>query len=138
MAVLIKKGTVLEEEGLNITPLIDCVFLLLIFFMVTTVFKNPAKLIMELPIANNPLKIEERHIIVELDENDIIALNGEVVPLETFDAYLIIQKKITGSSTLLIKADVVAKHGTVLKLMKMAKDVGIETIGMAVDTETEE
>ncbi len=37
-----------------------------------------------------------------------------------------------------IKADVAAKHGTVLKLMKMAKAVNIETIGMAVDTETEE
>ena len=138
MAVLKKKGTVIEEEGLNITPLIDCVFLLLIFFMVTTVFKNPAQLTMELPMADNPLVIEERHLIVELDENDSIALNGEVVPLETFDAYLINQKKITGAGTLVIKADVAAKHGTVLKLMKMAKAVNIETIGMAVDTESEE
>ncbi len=138
MALLIKKGTVLEEESLNITPLIDCVFLLLIFFMVTTVFKNPAQLKMELPMADNPLKIEQRHIIVELDENDSIALNGKMVPLETFDAFLINEKKISGSSTLLIKADVAAKHGTVLKLMKMAKAVNIETIGMAVDTETEE
>ena len=137
MAVLKKRGTVIEEEGLNITPLIDCVFLLLIFFMVTTVFKNPAQLKMELPMADNPLKIEQRHIIVELDENDSIALNGEVIPLETFDAYLITAKKITGAGTLVIKADVAAKHGTVLKLMKMAKAVGIETIGMAVDTETE-
>ncbi|MYC70072.1 MAG: biopolymer transporter ExbD, partial [Gemmatimonadetes bacterium] len=31
----------LEDENLNLTPLIDCVFLLLIFFMVTTVFKQP-------------------------------------------------------------------------------------------------
>ena len=46
-----RRGPVYEEVDLNMTPLIDCVFLLLIFFMVTTVFKQPYSLQVELPQA---------------------------------------------------------------------------------------
>jgi len=72
-----KVESVIETEvGFNLTPLIDCVFLLLIFFMVTTVFKNPAQLQMVLPNAENPMKLDKRQLICELDDEDNIALNG--------------------------------------------------------------
>ena len=83
------------------------------------------------PGDTGPVKIGEHGILYKG------ALNGKIVPLENFDAFLITEKKTSGSGTLVIKADVAAKHGTVLKLMKMAKAVNIETIGMAVDTETQ-
>jgi len=133
MAIKKRSSVLDDEEGLNITPLIDCVFLLLIFFMVTTVFKNPAQLKMVLPNANNPVTLEKRQLVVELDDEDNIALNGKITPIDSFDAELISQKQITSNNTLLIKADVGAKHGTVLKLMKLARGVGIETIAMAVE-----
>lgn len=133
-----KMKSVLEDEGLNMTPLIDCVFLLLIFFMVTTVFKNPAKLIMVLPNAENPVKLDKRQLIVELDDEDNIAINGKITPIDSFDAELISQKQLTSNNTLLIKADIGAKHGTVLKIMKLARGVQIETIAMAVEPVGEE
>ena len=133
MAIKRKQSVLEDEEGLNITPLIDCVFLLLIFFMVTTVFKNPAQLKMVLPEANNPLTLEKRQIVCELDADDNIALNGRNVQIDTFDAELIQEKQTTSNNTLLIKADVGAKHGTVLKLMKLARGVQIESIAMAVE-----
>ncbi len=126
------------EAGFNLTPLIDCVFLLLIFFMVTTVFKNPAQLKMVLPDAENPMKLDKRQLICELDDEGNIALNGKTIPLDIFDAELVSQKQITGNNTLLIKADVAAKPGIVLKLMKLARAVQIETIAMAVESTTEE
>ena len=138
MSVQRRESVVETEAGFNLTPLIDCVFLLLIFFMVTTVFKNPAQLKMVLPDAENPMKLEKRQLICELDDEDNIALNGKTITLDTFDAELVSQKQITGNSTLLIKADVAAKHGTVLKLMKLARGVQIETIAMAVESTTEE
>ena len=46
-----RRKSVYEEQELNMTPLIDCVFLLLIFFMVTTVFKQPYSLQVVLPEA---------------------------------------------------------------------------------------
>ncbi|MFC1651385.1 ExbD/TolR family protein [Candidatus Latescibacterota bacterium] len=138
MAIKKRESVLDDEEGLNITPLIDCVFLLLIFFMVTTVFKNPAQLKMVLPDAENPLSLEKRQLICELDEDDNIALNGKITTIDSFDAELIDQKRITSNNTLLIKADVAAKHGTVLKIMKLARGVQIETIAMAVEPVGEE
>jgi len=130
--------SVLQEHEMNITPLIDCVFLLLIFFMVTTVFKNPAQLKMELPFVDNPQQLDKRQLVCELDEDGNIALNGKVVLMESFDAYLAQEKKTTGNNSLLIKADVAAKHGKVLQLMKIARSVQIETIAMAVESKEKE
>ena len=138
MAIKERKLAVPDEPGFNMTPLIDCTFLLLIFFMVTTVFKNPPQLSMELPIAEHSVKLEKKQLICELDDEDNIALNGKTIPIDTFDAELVSQKQITGNNALVIKADVAAKHGTVLKLMQLARGVNIETIAMAVETESEE
>jgi len=121
------------DASFDITPLIDCVFLLLIFFMVTTVFKNPARLKMELPFAENPRVLDKRQLVAELDDEGNVALNGVMASFDSFDAYLVSEKQKTGNNTLLIKADVHTRHGDVLKLMKIAKSVQIETIAMAVE-----
>ena len=133
-----KKGPILEDDIFNMTSLIDCVFLLLIFFMVTTVFKNPAQLTLKLPIAQNPQELDKLQLVAELDDEGNVALNSKVVAFDTFDALLVNEKQKLGVNSLLIKGDENAKHGDVLKLMKIARSVGIETIAMAVDTEIEE
>ena len=133
-----KKGPILEDDIFNMTSLIDCVFLLLIFFMVTTVFKNPAQLTLTLPIAQNPQELDKLQLVAELDDEGNVALNSKVVAFDTFDALLVNEKQKFGVNSLLIKGDENAKHGDVLKLMKIARSVGIETIAMAVDTEIEE
>ena len=139
MPLIKRKESVMDEEvGFNITPLIDCVFLLLIFFMVTTVFKNPAQLKMTLPDANNPSKLDKRQLVCELDAEGNIALNGTMATFDSFDAYLVSEKQKTGNNTLLIRADVAAKHSDVLKIMKIARSVQIETIAMATEEITEE
>ena len=58
----------LEDENLNLTPLIDCVFLLLIFFMVTTVFKQPYSLRVELPQARQATIVEEKKLVASIDK----------------------------------------------------------------------
>lgn len=133
-----KKESVLQEEPLNITPLIDCVFLLLIFFMVTTVFKNPAALKLTLPIAENPAELDKRQLVVELDEEGNIALNSKAISFDSFDAYLMTEMRNLGLKTLLIKADEESKHGDVIKIMVIARSVEITQIAMAVDTGKED
>ena len=59
-----------EEEGENLTPLIDCVFLLLIFFMVTTVFKQPYSLQVELPLARHAKEVEEKKLVGSITVDD--------------------------------------------------------------------
>jgi biopolymer transport protein ExbD len=133
-----KKPSVMESDTLEITPLIDCVFLLLIFFMVTTVFKDPQQLKLTLPIAANPQELEKRQIVAELDEDGNVAIDSQMVSMDTVDAYLVSAKQDKGIATLLIKADKQTKHGDVIKLMMMARSVQIESIAMAVDTEQQD
>jgi len=133
-----KKVSILEPDSFNLTPLIDCVFLLLIFFMVTTVMKNPSQLTLTLPIAENPSILDKRQIIVELDEEGNIAVNSQATTFDFFDTFLVNEKNKFDINTILIKADENAKHGDVLKLMKLARSVEIETINMAVDTAIKE
>lgn len=125
----------MESDSLEITPLIDCVFLLLIFFMVTTVFKNPAKLKLELPIAVNPQDLGKGQLVAELDEEGNVALNSQAVSMDSFDAFLINEKQKLGHNSMLIKADQNAKHKDIIKLMMIARSVQIESIAMATETE---
>ncbi|MBN1291925.1 MAG: biopolymer transporter ExbD [Candidatus Latescibacteria bacterium] len=138
MAYVRKKGSVLESDKFDMTPLIDAVFLLLIFFMVTTVFKNPAQLKMTLPDATHPSTLEKKQIVVEVDADANIAINGNEVSFESFEAYLAQEKYSSGNNTILIRADVDTKHGDILKLMKMARSQQIETMAMAVKDLSEE
>ena len=99
MARKVKKVDI-GDASFDITPLIDCVFLLLIFFMVTSVFKNPARLKMELPFAENPQVLDKRQLVAELDAEGNVALNGTMASFDSFDAYLVSEKqKIVGIIT---------------------------------------
>ena len=138
MAYRKKKETVLESDEINITPLIDAVFLLLVFFMVTTVFKNPAQLKMTLPDATKPSQLDKKQIVVELDGEGNVAINGIPVTFDLFETYLSQEKHKSGNNTVLIRADVDSKHGDILKLMKMARIQQIETIAMAVNDLSEQ
>ncbi|MFC1508766.1 ExbD/TolR family protein [Candidatus Omnitrophota bacterium] len=138
MAYKKKKESVLQSDEINITPLIDAVFLLLVFFMVTTVFKNPAELKMTLPDATKPSQLDKKQIVVEVNEEGVIALNGTTVSTDMFETYLAQEKHKTGNNTVLIRADINTKHGDILNLMKMARAQQIETIAMAVNDLSEE
>lgn len=127
-----KKGFI-EEAKLDMTPIIDCVFLLLIFFMVTTVFKNPAQLKMTLPDAYNPKKLEKKIITVEITADGIIAINGKQVTIDQFDAYLMAEKQKTSNKSVVIRTDKETKHSQVLKIMKLAKAAQIEQISLATE-----
>lgn len=73
----------------DLTPLIDVVFLLLIFFLVSAVFKDEdLAILLQLPKTDNVLaKKEKSELNIELNETQI-ALNGEIVTSEELDAQL--------------------------------------------------
>jgi len=124
-----------QSEGveLNMTPLIDCVFLLLIFFMVTTVFTSSAGLKIELPDAENWQKIRETKMNLSIDDDGRMELNGKVVTKNSLVGVLLDEKRRTGTITLIIKADKDSAHEYTLDAMEIAKEVGIETISLAVE-----
>ncbi|MFP6644392.1 MAG: biopolymer transporter ExbD [Candidatus Latescibacterota bacterium] len=122
-----------DEVELNMTPLIDCVFLLLIFFMVTTVFTSASGLKIDLPEARNWQRIKETKLFLAVGEDGKMELNGNVVTKPSLAGVLLREKNRTRAVTLIIKADHMSQHVHTLDIMEIAKSVGIETISLAVE-----
>ena len=71
------------EVSINLTPLIDVVFLLLIFFMVSTSFSELTQLVVELPEAEGMPATVETAVVLSIDATGNMALNGAPVPNDT-------------------------------------------------------
>ena len=124
-----------QEVQLNLTPLIDCVFLLLIFFMVTTIFTSSVGLKIDLPEAENWQKIGKTKLYLSVDEDGKMELNGRVVTKTSLASALMNEKRRTGSLTLIIKADRESRHEYTLDIMEVARNLGVKTISLAVEKE---
>jgi len=124
--------------GISIAPLIDIVFLLLIFFMVTSHFEIMSGIDIGLP------DISERgsgqlvdSMIVAIDKTGNCYLKREKVNLR--DLYLRLkqgteQKKIN----LILQADRDVKHGNVVRIMDLAKKAGVTSITISAQWDPEE
>lgn len=119
------------------TPLIDCVFLLLIFFMVTTVFKQPYRLKVLLPLAIEAVIIEEKKLVATVDRGGSMEINRFPVTPENLEGVLTREKEGARVVTLIIRTDKDTGHGLVLDMMETAKRIGIEKIVLATEKKEE-
>ena len=122
-----------ESFGIDLTPLVDTVFLLLIFFMVSTHFiEFTKKLDIELPEAKGgTVAEEEMHFVVEMGLDGTILLNGESVTLPQLETHMKASRGVTRRSVV-IKADRRLHYGNVIQVMGICKDSGVRDIGVAV------
>ena len=133
-----RRKTLEAEQDLNLTPMIDCVFLLLIFFMVTTVFKQPYTLQVELPEARQATVVEEKKLVASISADGRMEINREPVTAANIDQVLLREKQGTRSLTLIVRTDKDTKHKHLLDLFEAAKRVGIEKIPLATEDLKEE
>ena len=128
-----RRGGAVESGDMELTPLIDCVFLLLIFFMVTTVFQEPYRLKVLLPEAEEAAMIEEKKLVATIDRAGVMEVNRYPVTLESVEGVLAREKEGVRVVTLIIRTDKDTRHGLVLDLMETAKRIGIEKIVLATE-----
>jgi biopolymer transport protein ExbD len=117
-----------EEVGINLTPLIDVVFLLLIFFMVSTTFTRETQLSIDLPEAEGTVKeSSEQQIEILVDEAGSYRVNGQgLVDNRIRTLQAAIYKISAGDTTLpmVITADADAAHQYVVRAMDAAGQMG--------------
>jgi len=121
-----------ENFSLDLTPLVDVVFLLLIFFMVSTVFIDfKRQMDISLPSSKSSAPSEVLEPVkVELTIDRQIFLNGEKINLKEFESAL---SKISASKkSAIIRADKNLPYGNVIKVMGMLQSAKILDIGVAV------
>ena len=130
---MLRRKSLYEEQELNMTPLIDCVFLLLIFFMVTTVFKQPYSLQVVLPEAQQGVIVEEKKLVASITQDGRMEINRHLVTLDNLEQVLLREKEGTRSLTLVVRTDQETPHKYLLDLFEVAKRVGIEKIPLATE-----
>ncbi|MBT4978960.1 MAG: biopolymer transporter ExbD [Gemmatimonadetes bacterium] len=133
------QGNDAKNNDLNLTPLIDAVFLLLVFFMVTSVFVKATQLKIELPVAENYDQIDqEKKLNLLVSAEGKLEFNGQLVSLGQLSGVLENERLRSGSGTLIVTADAQTPHGFVLDAMEVAVQAGIGKIDLETGEDSRE
>jgi biopolymer transport protein ExbD len=116
------------EVEVNLTPLIDVVFLLLIFFMVSTTFTKETHLSIDLPEASgDPARIAEQKIEVSITRSGDYAINDVALLKSNLESLKIAIEKVTNGDNaipMIITADASTPHQAVVTAMDAAGQLG--------------
>ena len=120
------------EHGLrqiDIAPLVDVIFQLLIFFMLTSSFIIPSGIRVNLPKAVTSQMVKSRSLEILISGENVIYLDGRVVNIQELEP--ILQELQTRNQPLLIKADRRAQLGRVVQIWDMARNLGLSQVNIA-------
>lgn len=122
-----------EEAAIDLTPMLDVVFIMLIFFIVTTSFVKEAGIDVNRPKAAKATGKPTATIFVAVRANGEVWLDKRAVDIERVGAS--IEKLLAESptDTVVLQADKEAKHGVVVSVMDQIKLAGIEKISIAAE-----
>jgi biopolymer transport protein ExbD len=117
--------------AINLAPLIDVVFLLVIFFAVSTTFLDTAGLELELPSSESTATREPREIAVVLAADGAVSFDGEPVTLEDLAPRLRGRLAESDRKQVVLRADTDARHGDVVRVMDAIRAAGAEAMTVA-------
>lgn len=124
-----------EEIDLNLTPLIDVVFLLLIFFMVSTTFEQTSRLKIELPEATaKAVKQEDNKIVIGIDVKGRFYINDRQLVNTQLKTLKIALLKTAGDNKdipIVLRADAKTPHQSVVTAMDAAAQVGLTRLSIS-------
>lgn len=130
----------IDDVQINLTPLIDVVFLLLIFFMVSTTFNHSSELTIDLPSATSGQAMANRSQDVEIviTSDGQYVINGRTLINEKVDTLVKGIQEVSQGDTkrpLIITADAKAPYEMVLKIYDAAAQLGIAKIAHTAQSE---
>lgn len=119
-----------EKKGLgespDLTPMIDIVFQLLIFFMVTAVFAVTPGLDIKLPEAEEAQAPEKENLFIVVDQDGNMKLNHQTVTFSNLKDKLQEKRQLLDNTTMIIiQGDERATHGQIVQIMDIARQVGV-------------
>jgi biopolymer transport protein ExbD len=119
-----------REAAFDLMPLIDVVFLLIIFFMLTTSFRTIFQGIkVDLPTTTTKQERIEQNIIITITKDNVLYLDKARVT--TSKLVSLLKKKLGEKKGLvMINADKLVRHGKVVEIMDLAKQAGADRVGI--------
>jgi biopolymer transport protein ExbD len=125
------------KTGLDMTPLIDTVFLLLIFFLLTSSFLVQPGIKVKLPATESSESQLSKDLILTITKDNDIYLNERKVSLKNLSRNLKLALKKSKERLLIVKADKRVLHGKVVEIMDIAKGAGIDKLAIGTESKKE-
>ena len=126
-----------KPQEMDMAPMIDCVFLLLIFFMVSTTFAPMPGIRVQLPPPGKPYPNKPKGLIIRIanpesgQSRGVMVLNDEIIEYDDIYTHLLDQP-IEIKTMLIIQSERSVLHEQIIKVIDLAKRAGIEGVGFAV------
>lgn len=123
------------EVSINLTPLIDVVFLLLIFFMVSTSFSELTQLVVDLPQAEGAPASTNTTLLLVVDVEGNMTLDGAPVPNDARGLSEALRQRLSGNTDIpvTLSADAMTPHQYVVTAMEVAAQLNITRLTIAVE-----
>lgn len=122
-----------EETEINMTPMLDIVFIMLIFFIVTAVFVKESGETITKPKAENAEKMQLASILIAIQEDDDIWINRQVVDIDSVRTTVEKLAAENPRGTVVIQADVKSKAGIYMAVYDEVRKAGVPKIATSAE-----
>jgi len=123
-----------EPAEINLAPMIDILFILLIFFLVTTSFVRESGIQVERPSASSAQVAEASSIMLAIAADGEIWLDRNSIDIRRLKRQLSQLHRLTPEAPVVIQADRKADVGLLVKVMDQVRLAGIQNIAIAAET----
>jgi biopolymer transport protein ExbD len=124
-----------EETDINITPMLDIVFIMLIFFIVSTSFVKETGIDPDRPTAATARPMPQGNILIGVDMGGRVWMNNQVIPVNQVSTLVENSVNENPESSAILVADEGAPAGVVLDVMEQVRLGGVSNIAIAADPE---
>jgi biopolymer transport protein ExbD len=124
-----------EDNEINLTPMLDVTFIMLIFFIVTASFVKEAGIDVNRPGASTAERKERGNILVAISENGEIWIDKRQVDLRAVRANIERLRAENPEGSVIIQADQNSKNGLLVKVMDAARLAGVADVSIAATVE---
>lgn len=135
---MVKRRRYLDDETeINVTPMLDIIFIMLIFFIVTTSFVKEEGLEVSRPANTPPREIvqDKGPIVVRISSSGLISVKGRVLEPDAVQANLEREKAEKPEAPLIVAAHPDADTEALVVILDAAEAVGIESVNVATRTQ---
>jgi len=134
------RESVIGEGEVELTPLIDCIFLLLIFFMVTTVFIQVKGLVVDLPAPSDQQEEQQqkKDVNIHVSASGEFSVGGSVVDKPTLASAIKGAMDVNKNENVIIQGDLESLHKDIVFVMDTAYSVGAVGMAFAIEQQSDQ
>lgn len=125
-----------EEAGINITPMLDIVFIMLIFFIVTTSFVKETGIEVNRPNAQTAVRNERGNILIAITESGDIWMDKRKIDVRAVRANVERMLAERPEGAVIVQADKFSQAGVMVTVMDQVRLAGVENVSIAASKST--